>query len=142
MSRVANIMSTTFVSVSPSACILEVAQQMKVTGTGIVLVCSSGKLRGVITEKDMVDVVAGGKDPSVMPASAVMSHYPLISPGTGIIEAAGLMVRRGVTALPVVQNGKPVGLLSLGKMQSESQVIAMMALGKVNREPNLTPAGV
>lgn len=136
MSRIVDFMSTTFISLSPAACILEATRQMKASGTGIVLLCSNGKLRGVITESDIVNVVAEGKDTASTPASSAMSHHPLISPGASVVEAAGLMAKRGVRVLPVVQNGNPVGLLSLGNLPASAQTMAAMVLDKAMSIPD------
>jgi signal-transduction protein with cAMP-binding, CBS, and nucleotidyltransferase domain len=68
---------------------------------------------GIITDRDIViRAVAAGKDPKSTPVSAIMSADPVtLSPDASDDEAEKLMAKSQVRRLPVVENGKLVGIL-------------------------------
>ena len=75
--------------------------------------------------------MAGGRDPSVTPAGSVMSKdWPTISPNDDIWHAVNVMADRGIKVLPVVHNGKLVGLLSLDDLKRKSPALAAMVFSK------------
>jgi len=126
MTRVKEIMRCDVPSVSPSASIVEVAQKLRDCGTGTLPVCEKGKLRGVITERDIVcAIVATADDPTTGTAGSLMrKRQPTISPGDDITRAARVMADNGVRLLPVAQNGQLLGLLTLENLGRESLALA------------------
>ena len=118
--------------VSPSATIREVAQKMRDSSIGVVPVCENGKLRGIITQENMINrIIAGSKKNRYRSAASLMSNdIPKISPGTNIIDAAKVMVRRTVQYMPVVQNGKLMGMLTIEDVLKESPALAVMVMTK------------
>jgi CBS domain-containing protein len=139
MPKVSEIMRKHIASVAPSASVTEVAQKMRDYETGAVAVCDNGKLRGIITERNIVlRVVANNRNPSKeQAASLVFADWPKIPPGADIAEAAKVMASHGVQTLPVVQNGKLLGILTLDDLIRETPALAVMVMtskseGKVN----------
>jgi len=132
MTTVKEVMMTEVTSVTPFIPITEVAQRMKTFGTGTIPVCDNGKLCGIITERDIVvSVVAMSRDPGATPAGSVMSKdWPTISPNEDIWLAVNVMANRGIKVLPVVQDGKLVGLLSLDDLKQKSPALAAMVFAK------------
>jgi CBS domain-containing protein len=132
MLKVRDVMAKEFVSVPRSAPIGEVARKMKDLKTGAVPVCDNGKLRGIITERDIVIGVANiAGNISNLPARLLMNnHHPIISPGEDILQAAKVMVNNGVRVLPVAQNGKFLGLFTLDDLARESLALASMVFSK------------
>ena len=132
MTTVKEVMMSEVTSVTLSTPTNEVAQRMKTSGTGTIPVCENGKLRGLITERDIVvSVVAAGRDPGVTPAGSVMSKdWPTISPNEDIWRAVNVMADRGVKVLPVVQDSKLVGLLSLDDLTRKSPALAAMVFSR------------
>ncbi len=132
MLKVRDCMTAEFVSVPPSTPVIEVAHQMKISGTGFIPVCDNGKFCGLITEREIVTgIVAAAIDPVSEPARSVMNSYcPAISPGKDIIQAAKVMADHGIRVLPVVQSRRLLGLLTLENLICENLTLAAMVLTK------------
>jgi len=131
MAKVEEVMTKNITPVSPSTPILEVAQKMRDSGLGTIPVCENGKLRGLITEKNIVTrVVASGQNPKRERASSLMVNGgPKVPLGFDVVDAAKVMASHGMYYLPVVQSGgKFAGILTLGDLVKESMVLASMVL--------------
>ncbi|MBI2908772.1 MAG: CBS domain-containing protein [Chloroflexi bacterium] len=134
MLRVSDIMTRDIVSVMPSASIIDVARQMRDTGTGVVPVCENGRFRGLITERDIVtSTVACEGNLTRNPAGKLVKEdrHPMISPGDELIRAAKVMASHGVAVLPVAQNGKLLGLITLENLARESLGLAAIVFAKM-----------
>ncbi len=85
---------------------------------GCVVVREAGRIAGVFTERDVLTrVVAAGLDPVTTPVSAVMSAQPLIvDPSLTIDKAMALISERRMRHLPVVEDGRLLGLVSIGDL--------------------------
>ncbi|MFO8010919.1 MAG: CBS domain-containing protein [Dehalococcoidia bacterium] len=147
MKRVEEVMERNPVTVCPSASIIEVARRMKEHNLQMILVCENNKLRGVITEGDIISgIVASARNPRRQEAKSLMQYDgPKISPGDDLLSAAKLMARHGTHYLPVVQNGKMKGLLTLDHLVNESLAAASLVLDRTRRQPGpaiTAPAGV
>ena len=132
MLKVRDVMASEFASVSSHTPVIEMAHQMKVSGTGVIPVCDNGKFQGIVTERNIViGIVATAADPVTEPARSVMNNnLPIISPGDDIIQAAKVMVNNGVRVLPVAQNEKLLGLFTLDDLAQESLALAAMVFSK------------
>ncbi|MDD3353062.1 CBS domain-containing protein [Zoogloea sp.] len=80
----------------------------------ILVVDDQGLLSGLFTERDALNrVVARGLDPEGTPLSAVMTHQlQTASPDKLLDHALHLMYEGGFRHVPVVDNGRPVGMVS------------------------------
>ena len=86
---------------------------------GSVPVCTAdGRLCGMVTDRDMVTrCLAVGKDPGVTRVAEVMTGGVItVRPDMDATEAAGLMGLRQVRRLPVVENGRLCGIVSLADL--------------------------
>jgi CBS domain-containing protein len=89
----------------------DVLKILKRTGISGVPVIKSKKLVGIITRKDLL------QKPEETQLGLLMTAKPVtISPDAEISEAARLLVTRKIRRLPVVENGKLVGLLSVADL--------------------------
>lgn len=81
---------------------------------GSVMIISGDKLVGIFTERDaLVRVLAAGLDPDATPLAAVMTANPqTISPDRPLGHAMHLMNDGGFRHVPVVVDGRPVGMVS------------------------------
>lgn len=115
----------------PSVPIVRVAQQMRAYRDGVVPVGNNGKYRGVITLMDIVDTIANDQHIAEKPAGSVVNrHYPVILPSEDIVNAAKVMASSSVKTLPVVQDGRLVGMFSLEDMARGSLALAAMVFSK------------
>lgn len=114
--HVRDVMTRPVVSVHPDASLVEAAQLMRAQDIGEVLVADGGKLLGVLTDRDItLRAVAEGVDPLAVTCHAVCTADPVtIGPDEEVAEAAALMRRHAVRRLPVVEAGRPLGVISLG----------------------------
>jgi CBS domain-containing protein len=94
--------------------VLEAAILMKEKSKGALLVCDGTKLTGIFTERDaLFRVIAAGRDPATTSLADVMTPQPMtMHPDKPFIEALRLMHQRGFRHLPVVENGRPLGVVS------------------------------
>jgi CBS domain-containing protein len=101
-------------SVDPETTIAEVARRMRKDDSDCVAVMSEGRLVGIITERDLVRVMAEGVDPHQAKADVVMTADPAtVEADEDVATVAVKMMKLGVRHLPVVNKaGKPVGLVS------------------------------
>ena len=136
MAKVRDAMTRKFASVIPSASVLEVAEKMVDHSTCLIPVCEDGKLRGVITERGIITyIVATGDNPYREQAKVLMdSCHPMVSPGDDIYRAAKIMANNGTQALPVTQNKRLLGILTVDDVAMVSLAAAAAVLVKVTKE--------
>jgi CBS domain-containing protein len=85
-------------------------------GDVIVLDDTAGRVKGIVTDRDIViRALAHDQDPSRTVLSAVCStDVVCVEPGASIDEVVELMRDKAIRRVPVVEDEKPVGILSLG----------------------------
>ena len=111
--RVADIMTNASVTESPSDSLRSAAEKMWRQQTGSLLVMDGADLVGIITERDVMKAVAQDRDVATTPVSDVMTRDVLtIGPDTSAHEAARHMAARWIRHLPVIEDGKVVGVVS------------------------------
>lgn len=96
----------------------DVAQMMRANGISSVVVLDGKKLEGIVTERDIVNLVAAGGDPHTTTVEHGMTRRDLvtISPKADLTEAAEAMVSRNIRHLPVVEGEAVVGIVSIRDM--------------------------
>jgi len=84
-------------------------------------VCEGDKVLGMITDRDIViRAIALGKDPKSTKVGDVMStNVVYVSPEADVHEASDKMAMYQVRRLPVIDQGKLVGVVSLGDVALE-----------------------
>ncbi len=124
MTRVNEIMTESPVCCSPDTPVSEVAEIMHDRNIGNVLVTEKGKLRGMVTDRDLVvRALNDGKNPGETPVRDVMTtHVVTGHPDWDLGRVASVMVKHRIRRLPIVQNDEVVGIVSLGDVAlSESK---------------------
>ncbi len=116
--NVSDIMTREPSTLAPKATLGEAATIMKQEDCGSVPVVEGGRLIGIVTDRDIVvRVVAAGKDPKTASVSEAMTADPVtIAPGASIDEAQRVMADRQIRRLPVVEDGRLVGLVVIGQL--------------------------
>ncbi len=116
---VKEVMSTDVLAITPDAPVSAAARLLRRGNVGAVPVTAgNGRLCGVLTDRDIVlRCVAAGKQPEETPVRDIMTRrVKSVGPGEEVDAAARLMGLEQVRRLPVVEDGKLVGLLSLGDL--------------------------
>ncbi len=112
--RLARVASSVAVTVLGTATIREVAVQMTANDIGLVVVSGDGRLQGVVSERDLVRAMADGVDPDDERASDIMSvDVVSADASTTVSVAADMMLDGGIRHLPVVEDGRVVGVVSI-----------------------------
>ena len=103
------------ISVAPHQTVLEVLKVMAEKNVGGVLVKEGEQLLGIFTERDYArKIVLKGKTSSDIRVSEVMvSNVFTVSPDNDLAHCMRLMTDTRIRHLPVVENGKLVGLISI-----------------------------
>jgi CBS domain-containing protein len=103
-------------SVPPSVTVTEAVQEMNRHKVGSVLVLEGGQLVGIFTERDVLArVVGAGLDPKATPLAQVMTRDPHTVPSdTTIEQVMALFTDKRFRHLPVVDQGRLVGVISIG----------------------------
>jgi len=106
--------------VDPEDRLATAAARMRQAWLGALPVLESGRLVGLITERDLLLAVADGLSSDMVSVRSYMRPVPVvIGPEAGAAEAAARMVELKVRHLVVVLGGEIVGLLSAGDLLSE-----------------------
>jgi CBS domain-containing protein len=116
--KIREIMTPAPVCMAPAETVSAAARAMKDQGIGMVLVVENGKLRGMVTDRDItVRVLAENRDPSSTPVGEISSaDLVTVSPDDDVSEAVRLVSERTVRRIPVVQDGRLVGVVSVGDL--------------------------
>ena len=93
---------------------LDAAKKMAEKNIGAVMIVEEGSLKGIFTERDvMCRVLAKGLDPTVTRLAEVMTTNPrTVSPEKSYGHALVMMQENGFRHAPVIENGKPIGIIS------------------------------
>jgi signal-transduction protein with cAMP-binding, CBS, and nucleotidyltransferase domain len=118
--------------IDADATVLEAVQQMVAMNVGSLLVTVEGEVTGIVTERDYLRRVTLEDRTEDAPVREIMSS-PLVvaTPETTIDECMALMTDRRIRHVPVVEEGKVVGLVSIGdlvKFKSKLQTFEIQFL--------------
>jgi CBS domain-containing protein len=118
---VREIMTENPVTLPRSASISEAAKRMRDDDIGDVIVMDDGDMCGLVTDRDIVvRAVAEGADPQFTKVDEICTHELVtVGPDDSLQQAVRLMRERAVRRVPVVDGGRPVGIVSLGDLAIE-----------------------
>ena len=119
MALVRDAMVTNPVTLDAGESAQAAGERLKDADRRAVLVCEDGKLTGVVTRKTLVrEVVAAGLDPKTTVLRSI-AEPPIFTLDAGLdLEAAFMMLEeRDLERVPVVEDGRLVGVLSRAVLQ-------------------------
>lgn len=122
--KVSDIMSKHVISVSPEESAAVAARTLTHYNIGALPVCTdNGKLCGMLTDRDLViRCMAADMPPETTAVRKLMTNQVMtVSPDMDAAVAAHLMGRKQIRRLPVVENGRVCGMLSLGDIASREE---------------------
>ena len=131
--KLREVMTHPVIRIHPDETVAVAARTLTHYNIGILPVCGSdGCLCGLVTDRDLVTrCLAAGRSPVNTPVREVMTSQVISArPDLDTSLAAGLMGREQIRRLPVVENGRLCGMVSLGDLavQEESSLDAGDAL--------------
>ena len=136
--KLSEIMTDTVVRIRPEESVAVAARMLVRYNVGMLPVCGGdGGLYGVVTDRDMVTrCVAAGKEPTRTTVREVMTSN-VVSAGRNMdtLDAAQLMGRQQIRRLPVLENGRLCGMVSLSDLANREETVrdAKAALAGISR---------
>ena len=123
--EIKDIMTQSVVSIDPGESVEVAARTMSRHNIGALPVCSNGKLCGMLTDRDIVTrCLAANRQPANTQVRQVMTEQvTAVRPDMDTGAAAHLMGRLQIRRLPVVENGKLCGMVSLGDMAVREETV-------------------
>ena len=112
--QVGDVMKSAVKTTTPDQTFADVAKLLKDNEISSVVVMDGDRLLGIVTERDLVNLVAEGLDPQAAKVADRMStNLDTVEPRTDIAEAAEHMARLRIRHLPVLDKGTLVGIISI-----------------------------
>ncbi|TDD77875.1 CBS domain-containing protein [Actinomadura rubrisoli] len=133
--KVNEVMTPVPVAVSPDASLVEAGDLMREHGIGDVLVVHEGRLRGLVTDRDIVvRAVAAERDMAATTVAEICStNVVTVAPGEDAEAAVTLMRRHAVRRIPVMDGDRPIGMVSIGDLAVQRD--ERSALADISAEP-------
>lgn len=111
--KVGDVMTRKFISVEPAASIESCAKTMAKKRVGSLIVKEGQKLKGIITEGDIIQTVAKGMNLKKTPVSKIMTKHVIgISPSKDLYESLIVMKKKAIRWLPVIVDSNVIGFLT------------------------------
>lgn len=130
--KIREVMSTPAIRINAEESVEVAARWLNHYNIGALPVCAGdGRVCGLVTDRDLVTrCLAAGMRPGQTPVRDVMSGNVIsVRPDMSTQEAAQLMSQRQVRRLPVMENGKLCGMVSLGDLTAEGEGAAQALTG-------------
>ncbi len=107
-------------TIAPAASALDAARAMNERKIGSLVVVDGGRVVGIITERDILTrIVAAERSPSKTRVQDVMTAGPITCcPETPLEELRGVMQQRRVRHVPVLDEGRLSGMVSIGDLNA------------------------
>jgi len=117
-STIQDVMTTTLVTCPATATIADAARLMRDREIGDVLVTGhGGRLAGIVTDRDLVvRCLADGAAAEATIDQACSGNLTTVTPDSSIDDAVRLMRERSLRRIPVVDDGRAVGIVTLGDL--------------------------
>jgi CBS domain-containing protein len=130
MTRLGELMTGAVVSVAPEDTLGEAAERMAEDGVGSAVVLDSGRLIGILTERDLLRAVAGRVHTSEARVREWMTVDPMTATeATSADEAMRTMLEQGFRHLPVIEGGRTIGVVSLRELMRTAMQVDVGAEG-------------
>ena len=136
MNRLAEILEEKgggVLEIDADASVLDAVQLMVEKNVGSLLVTMGGEITGIVTERDYLRRVTleGRTDAETRVGEIMSSPLVVVTPETSVDECMAVMTDRRIRHLPVVEEGRVVGLVSIGdlvKHKSKQQTFEIQYL--------------
>lgn len=132
--KIREVMTSPVIRIGADETVEVAARTLAHYNIGALPVCGSdGRLRGLVTDRDLVTrCIAAGRNPGSTKVSQIMSGSVVgIPPDLNTEDAAEIMGRRQIRRLPVLENEKLCGMVSLGDL-TRAEADAGLALSQIS----------
>jgi CBS domain-containing protein len=130
--QVKDVMTEATVTESATDTLRSAAERMWRQQTGSLLIMDDGRLAGIITERDVLRAVALGADPATATVDEAMTTEVFtVPPDMALRDAAREMATRWIRHLPVAEEGRVLGMVS---MRDITGIFGALAPGGVSVE--------
>ncbi len=122
--KVKEIMGFPAITEDEDASVAKILKHMELSRIGCVVITSEGKPVGIIVDHDIAaKVIIKDRSPEEVKAKEIMSS-PLITvdADASVEEASGLLARKGIRRVLVIQDGELVGVISIRNILTEEPV--------------------
>lgn len=104
--------------INPDRSVYDALEMLEEKNLGCLVVVEHEKLIGVFTERDYArKIVLKGRSSKETPVREIMTEQPIVvTPSTSVEICMQLMTEKFIRHLPVVENGKLIGLVSIGDL--------------------------
>jgi CBS domain-containing protein len=115
--KIRDVMSSNLVTVGMDRTVIDASKAMRDNDVGDVVVVEGDHLLGILTDRDIiVRVLAEGKSPNAPASEIATTELTTLSPDDDAVEAVERMRGEAIRRVPVVEDGRPVGIVSLGDL--------------------------
>jgi CBS domain-containing protein len=130
-----DVMSANPITMPVASTVSEAARTMREANIGDIIVLEGDQLYGIVTDRDIVvRTVAEGRDPETATLGDICSREMTTLSPTDIVEdAVRLMRDKAIRRVPVIENGTPIGIVSLGDLAVSQDPHS--ALGHISAAP-------
>jgi len=127
--KISEVMTRDAVTLSSTETLAQAAKQMRDADVGDVIVVDGDRVVGLVTDRDIVvRGIAEDLDPFTAALTSVCTHdLVTVGPDDSIDSAVQRMREHAVRRLPVVADGKPVGVVTLGDLAVERDTDSALA---------------
>lgn len=133
--RVSDLIARELVSIDKSASILEAGQLMSKERVSCVLITEGGDgIAGIITDRDLRNRVIAERRSYDEPVTAIMTANPIsISPDQYAFDALLTMTRHNIRHLPVMKDGKAMGMITTNNLLARQSLSAVYMAGRIGK---------
>lgn len=123
---VRNFVKTDPLTIDADKSVLDAAKAMREKGVGNILVSVKGELKGIVTERDILNRIAADNilASSVQVRKIMTSPMISVTADTPLTEAMKLMAKQKIRTLFVTDKGKPLGLLNMRSIVGDQFKVA------------------
>lgn len=126
--EVEDIMVNKVKTITPDATVKEAARIMNKYEIGCLIAVKKGNALGIITERDLLKkIVEQTKNPQKTKVSEIMSKRLVVgTPQMEVADAVRLMLQKKIKKLPIIEDGKMVGLITLTDIARTARIEPQM----------------
>ena len=133
--RISEVMTPNPVTLPADRSAVDAAEVMRDRDIGDVIVMEQNRVMGIVTDRDIVvRIVAGGQEPAQVKLADICSkELHSVKSTDPVEEAINLMREKAIRRILVMDNGSPVGIVSIGDLAVERD--RQSALGDISAAP-------